>query len=168
MQPELRTSRLAARIPLLTARALLLAAAVLAAVLAHAAPDLEDLGSFPRATVEISSGEHVHRFDVWIADTPERQAQGLMFVRDLAPDTGMLFVHDAPREVSMWMKNTYIPLDMLFIDRSGRIVRIARDTTPHSLESIHSGAPVTQVLEIAGGEAARRGIDVGDRVRTKS
>jgi uncharacterized membrane protein (UPF0127 family) len=161
MQPESRRSRLAAH-------ATLLAAATLVAVLAHAAPALEELGNFPRATVEIASGDRVHRFDVWVADTPERQAQGLMFVRDLAPDAGMLFVHDAPREVSMWMKNTYIPLDMLFIDRNGRVVRIAHETTPHSLESITSGAPVTQVLELRGGEAARRGIAVGDRARTKS
>ena len=77
MQPESRRSRLAAH-------ATLLAAATLVAVLAHAAPALEELGNFPRATVEIASGDRVHRFDVWVADTPERQAQGLMFVRDLA------------------------------------------------------------------------------------
>jgi len=167
MPAELRELRVKARAPLLAAAALLTAAA-LPAVLAYADTGLEDLDAFPRASVAITSGARVHRFDVWVADTPKRQAQGLMFVRDLATDAGMLFVHAAPREVSMWMKNTYIPLDMLFIDGSGRIVRIAHETTPHSLESIRSGAPVTQVLEIRGGEAARRGIAVGDRVRTQS
>src|SRR5690606_37667158 len=122
MQAEIRRSRSAARAPLLAAAALL-------AVLANADTGLEDLDAFPRASVEITSGERVHRFDVWVADTPERQAQGLMYVRDLDADSGMLFVHAAPREVSMWMKNTYIPLDMLFIDRCGRIVRIAHETT---------------------------------------
>ena len=166
MQPDTRRSRFAPRAALLVAAALA-GAAALFALPSQAVPELEDLAAFPRASLEITSAGRVHRFEVWVADTPQRQAQGLMFVRDLAADSGMLFVHDAPREVSMWMKNTYIALDMLFIDRGGRIVRIARETTPHSLESIHSGSPVTSVLELRGGEAARRGIEVGDRVKTK-
>lgn len=136
-----------------------------AATLAHAAPALEDLDAFPRATVEITAGQATHRFDVWVADTPRRSAQGLMYVRDLDPGRGMLFVESVPREMSMWMKNTYIPLDMLFIAADGRILRIAARTTPHSLESIAAPAPVTMVLELRGGEAAKRGIGVGDRVR---
>jgi len=135
------------------------------AALAHAAPKLEDLDNFPRASVEITATGATHRFDVWVADTPQRSAQGLMYVRDLAPGRGMLFVESAPREMSMWMKNTYIPLDMLFIDEHGRIVRIAAQTTPHSLASIASPTPVTMVLELRGGEAARRGIKVGDQAR---
>ncbi|MBV6417354.1 MAG: hypothetical protein CMLOHMNK_02016 [Steroidobacteraceae bacterium] len=149
-------------------------AAILAATLAAAAAfcasaqdasSLEDLDHFPRATLEISGARGTHRFAVWIADTPSRAAQGLMFVRELAPGAGMLFREDTPRVMSMWMKNTYIPLDMLFIGADGRIVRIAARTKPHSLDTISSGRPVTMVLELRGGEAARRGIEVGDHVR---
>jgi uncharacterized membrane protein (UPF0127 family) len=135
------------------------------AALAQAVPPLEDLGRFPRASLEITGPGGTHRFDVWVADTPARRMQGLMFVRDLAPDGGMLFTEEAPRVMSMWMKNTFIPLDMLFIDRQGRIVRIAARTTPHSLDSISSGEPVTRVLELRGGEANARGIQAGDHVR---
>ncbi|MGE3666566.1 MAG: DUF192 domain-containing protein, partial [Steroidobacteraceae bacterium] len=136
----------------------LLLLAALACGPAQAAQPLEDLADFPRAALEISGPAGTHRFDVWVADTPPRRAQGLMFVRDLAPDGGMLFPEAAPRVMSMWMKNTFIPLDMLFIDAKGRIVRIAARTTPHSLDSIASNGPVTMVLELRGGEAEKRGI----------
>ncbi len=136
-----------------------------AASVALAAQPLEDLEKFPRADVEISGKGGTHHFDVWIADTAPRRAQGLMFVRDLAPDAGMLFTEEAPRVMSMWMKNTFIPLDILFIDARGRIVRIAARTTPQSLDSISSYEPVTQVLELRGGETQARGIEVGDHVR---
>ncbi len=128
-------------------------------------PPIEDLATFPRASLEISAKDGTQHFDVWVADTNARQAQGLMFVRDLAPDAGMLFVESAPRPMSMWMKNTFIPLDMLFIAADGRIVRIAARTKPHSLDSISSYEPVTMVLELRGGETKRRGIRVGDHVR---
>lgn len=141
--------------------------ALLLATTAPARSDqpLEDLARFPRASLEISGKGGTQHFDVWVADTPPRQAQGLMFVRDLASGAGMLFAEDEPRVMSMWMKNTYIPLDMLFIDAKGRIVRIAARTRPHSLASISSYEPVTMVLELRGGEAGRRGIVVGDHVR---
>ncbi|HEX6559346.1 MAG TPA: DUF192 domain-containing protein [Longimicrobiales bacterium] len=126
---------------------------------------IEDLDSFPSANLEISEGKKVkHVFKVWLADTPQRQAQGLMFVRSLAPQRGMLFVHEGPRELSMWMKNTYIPLDMVFIDAKGRIQQIVAQTTPHSLETIRSNEPALAVLEIGGGEAQRLGIKPGQRV----
>jgi len=128
------------------------------------AVDFVDLATFPRTSVEIRAATGAHRFDVWLADTPTRQAQGLMFVRELPADAGMLFVTDDLREMSMWMKNTHIPLDMVFIDERGRIVRIAAETTPHSLETVSSGARVKAVLELRGGEAERRGIRVGDSV----
>ena len=76
-----------------------------------------------------------HVFQVWLADTPQRQAQGLMFVRSLPELRGMLFVHEEPRAISMWMKNTYIPLDMVFIGAQGRIQQIVEQTTPHSLDT---------------------------------
>jgi uncharacterized membrane protein (UPF0127 family) len=100
-----------------------------------------------------------------VADTPPRQSQGLMFVEKLEPGTGMLFLYPGPpRPLGMWMKNTLIPLDMLFISKDGRIARIARSTRPHSLETISSLMPASAVLEIGGGEAQRLGIEVGDRV----
>ncbi len=126
--------------------------------------DVAALDTFPRAWVEIEHGAQRHRFDAWVADTPQRQQQGLMFVNDLPADRGMLFTEAQPRIVSMWMKNTYIPLDMLFIDPSGRIVRIAAMTEPHSLKTIGSGVAAGAVLELRGGQAAKLGVSVNDKV----
>ena len=127
---------------------------------------LEDLDAFPSGKLEISEGKKVVvEFQVWLADTPQRQSQGLMFVRSLPPSRGMLFVHDQPTPMSMWMKNTYIPLDMVFIDGHGRILQIVEQTTPHSLDLIRSREPALAVLEIAGGEAQRLGIHAGQLVK---
>jgi uncharacterized protein len=126
---------------------------------------IEDLAAFPRGKLEIADGKKVkHTFEVWLADSPRRQAQGLMFVRSLPALRGMLFVHESPRPMSMWMKNTYIPLDMVFIDAQGRIQQIVAQTTPHSLDIIRSDDPALAVLEIAGGEAKRLGLRAGQRV----
>ena len=125
----------------------------------------EDLDAFPRGKLEIADGKKVkHTFDVWLADSPRRQAQGLMFVRSLPAMRGMLFVHESPKPMSMWMKNTYIPLDMVFIDGEGRIQQIVEQTTPHSLAIISSKEPALAVLEIGGGEAKRLGLHSGQRV----
>ena len=113
-------------------------------------------------TIEGAAGRH--RFQVELATTPEQRMQGLMFREALAPDAGMLFVYAGERPVGMWMKNTLIPLDMLFIDGAGRIVNIAERTVPGSLETIPSAGPVKGVLELNGGTAARLGIMPGDRV----
>ena len=126
---------------------------------------IEDLSAFPSAKLEIADGKKVkHVFDVWLADSPARQAQGLMFVRSLPPARGMLFVHPEPRPISMWMKNTFIPLDMVFIDGRGRIQQIIANTKPHSLDLVRSNDPAIAVLEIAGGEAQRLGLKTGQRV----
>jgi len=126
---------------------------------------LEDLDAFPRGKLEIADGKKVkHTFDVWFAEGPRRQAQGLMFVRSLPAMRGMLFVHESPKPISMWMKNTYIPLDMVFIDGNGRIQQIVEQTTPHSLAIISSKDPALAVLEIAGGESKRLGLHPGQRV----
>jgi uncharacterized membrane protein (UPF0127 family) len=126
---------------------------------------IEDLSAFPTATLEITDGKKTkHAFDVWLADTPARQAQGLMFVRSLPPARGMLFIHPAPRPISMWMKNTYIPLDMVFIDERGRVQQVIANTKPHSLDLVRSKDPALAVLEIAGGEAQRLGLKAGQRV----
>jgi uncharacterized membrane protein (UPF0127 family) len=126
---------------------------------------LEDLESFPAGELTIGDGKKAKLvFKVWLADTPPRQAQGLMFVRSLPSTRGMLFVHPQPKIISMWMKNTYIPLDMVFIDAQGRVQQVVEQTTPHSLALIQSAAPARAVLEIAGGEARRLGIRPGQKV----
>ena len=147
----------------------LLAAALLvcAAAAGQAQPRPEGLiplDAFPKTTLEIKSGTQKHLFDIWLAQTPQEQEQGLMFVRDLPENRGMLFVSGVPRVFNMWMKNTYIPLDMVFIARDGHIAYIAERTVPHSEATISSGVPVTAILEIKGGEAARRQLRTGDFV----
>jgi uncharacterized protein len=126
--------------------------------------NLMELDSFPKATLDIHSGKETHHFDIWIAETPEQQQQGLMFVRDLPAARGMLFIAKAPRVFQMWMKNTYIPLDMVFIGADGRISSIAENTTPHSLAIVSSKGPAAAILELKGGEVARRALHVGDKV----
>jgi uncharacterized protein len=124
-----------------------------------------DLDTFPHGKLEISvDRRRALSFQIWLADTPERQAQGLMFVRSLPAQRGMLFVHESPKQIGMWMKNTYIPLDMVFIDAQGRIQQIIENTTPHSLDVIRSKSPAMAVLEIGGGEAQRLGIKPGQKV----
>ena len=127
-------------------------------------PTHEPLSAFPRSALSIQSEGQSHKFEVWVADTPSRREQGLMYVVTLQPMTGMLFVFPQPRAVSMWMKNTRISLDMLFVSAEGRVIRIAPKTKPQSLATISSMGLVTGVIEIAGGEAQRLGIRTGDRV----
>ena len=112
----------------------------------------------------IHSGGRDHRFTVEVARTPEQQARGLMFRESLAADAGMLFPFVPPRPASFWMRNTLIPLDMIFIRPDGTIARIAANTVPMSEESVGVGVPVTAVLEIRGGRSAELGIREGDRV----
>ncbi len=115
----------------------------------------------------IESGGESHAFDIDVARTPAERSRGLMFRKDLAEDYGMLFDFGADAEVTMWMKNTYVPLDMLFIDADGTIHRIAKRTSPFSLEPIPSRGPVKAVLELPGGTAERLGISAGDTVHHK-
>jgi uncharacterized membrane protein (UPF0127 family) len=112
----------------------------------------------------ILSGAEVHHFTVEVARTPEEQRRGLMYREALAADRGMIFPYEPPQPASFWMKNTLIPLDIIFIRADGTIARIAANTTPMSLEPIPSLEPVSAVLEIAGGRAAELGIKPGDRV----
>jgi uncharacterized protein len=135
-----------------------------AGIAAAQEPDHEPLSSFPRSQLEIQSGQKLHELTVWVANTPSRRQQGLMFVTELHPMTGMLFVFPQPQTVSMWMKNTRISLDMLFVAADGRVIRIAPKAKPESLATISSMGVVTGVIEIAGGEAERLGIHSGDRV----
>jgi hypothetical protein len=105
-----------------------------------------------------------HEFSVEVASEPKERAKGLMYRKTLAPDHGMLFDFGAPQQISMWMKNTHIPLDMLFIDETGVISTVAERTTPFSERTIPSNAPVRYVLEINGGRADALGIRAGDTV----
>lgn len=114
--------------------------------------------------LELVTANGVVRFEVEIADTPARQAMGLMYRTELPERRGMLFLHSPPRETTMWMRNTYIPLDMIFIRTDGTIHRIETMTEPHSEAIIASNGPVAGVLEIAGGSAQRLGLKPGDRV----
>jgi uncharacterized membrane protein (UPF0127 family) len=122
------------------------------------------LKEFARSTLTIQRSEGRDSFQIFIADTPARQAQGLMWIRDLPADYGMLFLLEAPRPMQMWMKNTYIPLDMVFFAPDGRILKIAVNAQPLKTDIIASGVTVAGVLELRGGETARRGIKVGDRL----
>ena len=113
-------------------------------------------------TIESANGSHA--FTVEIADEPEEITTGLMNRESMDPDAGMLFDFGQPREAAMWMKNTLIPLDMLFMDPQGKVIAIARETVPGSLRTITPGVPVKSVLELNGGRAEELGIEPGDEV----
>jgi len=114
-------------------------------------------------TIETADGRSLP-FTVELAQTPEEESLGLMNRRSLAPDAGMLFDFGAERPIAMWMKNTLIPLDMIFISAQGRITGIAERTVPLSLETIGSPGSIKAVLEVNGGTAERLHIHTGDRV----
>lgn len=116
------------------------------------------------AGLEVESSGRTHRFVVEVARTPDEQAQGLMYRRSLGPNEGMIFPFPSPRPASFWMRDTLIPLDMIFVREDGTIARIAANTVPLSEETVSSGEPVAAVLEIRGGRAAELGIRAGDRV----
>ncbi|HTQ36262.1 MAG TPA: DUF192 domain-containing protein [Steroidobacteraceae bacterium] len=122
------------------------------------------LRDFPTDTLEIERTGGRDRLNIWVADTEARQEQGLMWIRSMPADYGMLFPLEPPRTMYMWMKNTYLSLDMLFYDAAGRITHIQQHAKPLSEEIISSGGVVAGVVEMLGGEVARRGIRVGDRV----
>lgn len=118
--------------------------------------------AFPRSTLVISAADACHRFGVHVAIDREQWQRGLMYVREMPADRGMLFVYGDEARRSMWMKNTFIALDMLFIHADGRIENIATDTEPQSLASVSSTAPVQYVLELNAGTSERLGIRPGD------
>jgi uncharacterized membrane protein (UPF0127 family) len=126
---------------------------------------LRPLEAFPRERIVVETrGARRHVFDAWRADTPETRAQGLMFVTGLRPDQAMIFVYAPAERAGMWMKNTLIPLDMLFVDGAGCIVHLHEQARPGSLATIGAGQPVELVVELAGGTARALRISVGDRL----
>jgi uncharacterized membrane protein (UPF0127 family) len=117
-----------------------------------------------REALVITTDSGVHEFMVEIADDDRETARGLMFRRSMPEDEGMLFDFKRERPARFWMRNTYIPLDMLFIKADGTIESIAEETTPLSEEGVPSKGPVRYVLEINGGLSEKLGIDAGDTV----
>jgi uncharacterized membrane protein (UPF0127 family) len=115
-------------------------------------------------TLEIVSKTGVHVFAVELAVSDEQRTRGLMFRRALPEGQGMLFKFEPDQVIQMWMHNTYIPLDMIFIRSDGRILRIAENTKPESDNIISSGAPARGVLEVIAGTARKLGIAPGDRI----
>ena len=129
------------------------------------APLAQTPTTFERSTLTIQTEHGSHKFDVELATTPDQLSFGLMYRRSLAVDAGMLFDYSRPQKVAMWMKNTLIPLDMVFIDAVGKVAHISERTVPQSLRTISSQVPVRAVLELNGGTVARLKIKNGDRIR---
>jgi len=120
--------------------------------------------AFGRAVITAEGRTACHRIGVWLALDAAQRARGLMHVRHLPEDRGMLFLYPGERRVSMWMKNTLIPLDMVFIRADGTVANVAADTEPMSLESVYSRGRVSAVLELNAGVADRLGIEAGRRI----
>jgi uncharacterized protein len=115
-------------------------------------------------TLEIASGSGVHTFLVEVVANDADRAKGLMYRKELPEGQGMLFDFQREQEIAMWMENTYVSLDMVFIRGDGRILRIAENTEPLSRRTIPSGGPVKGVLEVVAGTARKLGLKPGDRV----
>lgn len=118
----------------------------------------------PVAVVKIQTGTGEYFFNTEIATTDRQRQNGLMYRKIMAKDAAMLFRWQYPQPISMWMKNTYISLDMIFIDAKGQVVNIARRTTPLSLETVSSNGPASAVLEVVAGTADAIGLKAGDKV----
>jgi uncharacterized membrane protein (UPF0127 family) len=152
------------RLPALAGRSSL--AALLLLLLGLHSARAEESFTEGRLAIVTADGRR-HGFTVELALTPTQRAQGLMNRRAMAPDRGMLFSFGETRQVLMWMKNTYLPLDMLFIDKSGSIRTIRENAEPLSEAIIDSKVPVAFVLELNGGTVRARGIQPGDRVESR-
>jgi uncharacterized membrane protein (UPF0127 family) len=137
-----------------------------ASAVAEESADAQQLDrAFSRSTLQIATADaKLHKFDVWIADNDVRRMRGLMFVQHLADDEGMLFVYPQSQPVGIWMKNTPLPLDILFVNADGRVHRVVENAKPQSLDTIPSDGPVLAVIELKGGSAARLNIRRGAQV----
>lgn len=120
--------------------------------------------SLQQAQVQVTTASGVHEFDVWIAADDRSRERGLMYVRELPPGRGMLFLFEQPQPLAFWMKNTYLSLDLIFIDHAGRVLNVAANTRPHSLDPIPSDGEAIAVLEVLGGTARSIGLKSGDRL----
>jgi uncharacterized membrane protein (UPF0127 family) len=118
----------------------------------------------PQAALQVTTESGTHHFQVWIAADDASRTRGLMHVRTLPADRGMLFLFERPQLAAFWMKDTYLSLDMIFIGPDAIVVNVAENTRPLSLEPIESAGPVTAVLEVPAGTARRIGLRPGDRI----
>lgn len=140
-------------------------------LLTNACSGLSSAGEEPegkyneRLLIETASG--IYEFRVERANTPRSRAKGLMYRRSMPEDAGMIFYLDTERQATMWMKNTYISLDMLFLDSDGFVEEIAENTVPHSTETIATMADVRAILELNAGMVEKLGIAPGDEIRHK-
>ena len=126
---------------------------------------LRELENWEKNIIKISNSSDIfHTFEVYIADSNSKRKKGLMYIENLPNNHGMLFKFNSPRIASMWMKNTYISLDLLFIDKNQTIVKIHNNAEPFNLNSISSKLKVKWVLEINGGLADELGINPGNKI----
>lgn len=147
------------------ARMAILPALLLLSTGASAMEPATRVADFPTGTLILeSSGDRCLRINVRFADTPEHQSQGLMFIEQMDEFEGMLFRYSLPSTINMWMRNTIIPLDMVFIREDQRVARIAFHTQPYSEARISSGVPVAGVLELNAGFASRWRVRAGNRL----
>ncbi len=143
-----------------------LTTALLPAILATVLPAVALAQGCAADRVDVRGDFGAVRFQVELALTPAEQARGLMFRETMPPLSGMLFVYPREADVAFWMRNTLIPLDMIFVDDEGRIVRVHENAVPGDETPIAAGAPALAVLEINGGAARRLGLAAGDELRS--
>ncbi len=122
------------------------------------------LQTFTKSKLVITTAKGQFPFDIELALTPPQMEQGLMYRRTLAADAGMLFDYGNPQPIAMWMKNTFIPLDMIFIAKDGKVVDFHERAVPMSLDTIESKVPAKAVMEVNAGTVARLGVKIGDTV----
>lgn len=145
-------------------RSFALACLALTGAGAEAGGSVSTLAGLPRSELQVVTASGTHRFKVWIAADHLSRARGLMDVRKMPPDEGMLFLFERSQYVGFWMKDTYLSLDVIFIRADGVVVNVAENTRPLTIDLIPSAAPVKAVLELLAGTSARIGLAAGDRV----
>ena len=131
---------------------------------AHGVEECQPAPERPREKLQVVTASGPHPFRVEVARTTEQRAKGLMCRKTMARDQGMLFTFDGETPIYMWMKNTFLPLDMVFVSRKGVVTAVAANTTPFSQELISSGGPAYAVIELNAGVASEVGIAEGARV----
>ena len=131
---------------------------------APAEPAVHPESGLPIIPLRVKSGGKWHKFRVEVASTPQQQSKGLMFRTALGADEGMLFVQNPPRRTAFWMRNTVIPLDIIYIGPDHRVLNIAANAVPYDETPLPAAGPSSGVLELNGGRAAQLGIVPGDRV----
>jgi len=132
---------------------------------AQATPAVHEVSGLPVVPLTVQAGGSTHRFQVEVAESAEAQARGLMFRTELGADEGMIFPYRAPQQLSFWMRNTVLPLDLIFIGADNRVINVVANAVPYSEDQLMSEGPAIAVLELNGGRAAQLGIGPGALVR---